>query len=218
MCPHLRCSSDRFLIRSSGKLGVRVFNNKIMAGFYIQNDVEQNEKGVSTVNWPIPRFEVVQKTFTEVSVSNPVELNWVTSHGIPQFFMIRVKQDLGRGNYADSKHYFAKIESASLEIYGETSKFLTTVNHRQLREATRTHCNQIADKHENIVFLSSRDLGDFNKPNEKERLEFRFTLKVIAQPTAFIGVSKQLIITPIYLDTQVLHGTLEHITTQNVYL
>ena len=132
--------------------------------------------------------------------------------------MFRVKQVLGVAQYTPPENYFARIENATLEILGETSKLLTTVNHPQLRELTRQRCNPIADRHDYIVFVLSKDLGNFNQPNEKERLEFRFTLKEISQPSILEGVEKQLIITPIYTDTKVLQGTLERITTQNFYL
>ena len=132
--------------------------------------------------------------------------------------MFRVKQNLGNASYCKEKDYFAKIDSATLEILGETSKFLTTVNHRQLRELTRQHCNPTADKHEYIVLLGAADLGNFNEPDQRERLEFRFVLKEISQPSEFVATPKQLMITPIYKDTQILRGTLERITAQNFYL
>jgi hypothetical protein len=178
--------------------------------------MDQGQKSVSNIDLKIPRFETQVVDFTDCSTNDPVELKWKTSFGIPDCFMIRVKQQIGNKS-VEERNLFAKIESATLSIFDENSKLLSTVNSAQLQNFTRINSNIYARKTYNIVLLKRADLGNFRDPDQSRQLEFVFKLKEIAQSHALQDNSKQLIITPIYMQTQVMEGNIQHISIRNIY-
>ena len=61
---------------------------KAKLGYYLRNDVNQNDKSSSIVRIPIPLFENQKVRFTAL----PLKLDWYTQYGMPDLLMIRVKQ------------------------------------------------------------------------------------------------------------------------------
>ena len=136
--------------------------------------------------------------------------------GIPDCFMIRVKQQIGNKSVSE-RDLFAKIESATLSIFDENSKLLSTVNSAQLQNFTRVNSNIYARKTYNIVLLKKADLGTFRNPDQSRCIEFVFKLKEIGQSYSLRDNRKQLIITPIYMKTQVMEGNIQRISIRNIY-
>jgi hypothetical protein len=164
-------------------------------GYFLRNDVDQQDKYTSTLDLSLPRFETQTIQFSEL----PVKHMWFTNFGIPDLLMIRVEQDIGNLS-VNERDVCAEVARCKLSVFDQQeSKLIASVTGHQFRELTRKNMNSFAAAHENVILLNSFDLGDFNKIDQrKEAIQFVFTLDKLNEPSVFTTKSKSLIITPVF--------------------
>ena len=109
-------------------------------GYYLQDDISQNQKHLSTISTPLPYMEKNTVSFlsADVTPTSPVSLVWTTSFGLPDLLFFRIRQEIASYNLiCPPEDYHARIDSLTLRIWGSDNTLLKTVNHKQLRELTR---------------------------------------------------------------------------------
>jgi hypothetical protein len=189
-------------------------------GYYLQNDVVQNEKHLSSISEPLPYFEKHTQLFVTADVAplDPVKITFQTVFGMPDLLLFRIRQLVSNYNVSvDYKHYHAKIDSLTLRIYGYDNTLLKSIDNRQFRELTRQNTNTLADKPDYVVLLSKVDLGRCGDPSQEHRIRFEFELKAFSQAYEFRALQKELVISSVYYKAHALQGTIDGLQVRKFY-